>query len=79
MIGVELRDSLRAPGTALADRLLEDLKDAGFLLGKTGRAQRAEADAAPGRNQRHPGFPGRDPGPRTPRRSRGLALPNQPR
>jgi 4-aminobutyrate aminotransferase-like enzyme len=36
MIGVELRDGTNGPAAALADRVLEDLKDAGFLLGKTG-------------------------------------------
>jgi 4-aminobutyrate aminotransferase/4-aminobutyrate aminotransferase/(S)-3-amino-2-methylpropionate transaminase len=36
MIGVELRDGSGAPAGALADALLERLKDAGFLLGKTG-------------------------------------------
>jgi 4-aminobutyrate aminotransferase-like enzyme len=34
MIGVELRDSGNV--AALTDRILEDMKDAGFLLGKTG-------------------------------------------
>ncbi len=36
MIGVELRDGDNGPAAALADRVLEDMKDAGFLLGKTG-------------------------------------------
>jgi 4-aminobutyrate aminotransferase/4-aminobutyrate aminotransferase/(S)-3-amino-2-methylpropionate transaminase len=36
MIGVELRDGTGAPATTLTDNLLEHLKDAGFLLGKTG-------------------------------------------
>jgi len=33
---VELRDDAGAPAAALTDRVLEDLKDAGYLLGKTG-------------------------------------------
>ncbi len=36
MIGVELRDDRGEPATALLDRVLEEMKDAGFLLGKTG-------------------------------------------
>jgi alanine-glyoxylate transaminase/(R)-3-amino-2-methylpropionate-pyruvate transaminase len=36
MVGVELRDGSGAPAGALLDELLERLKDAGFLLGKTG-------------------------------------------
>jgi 4-aminobutyrate aminotransferase/4-aminobutyrate aminotransferase/(S)-3-amino-2-methylpropionate transaminase len=36
MIGVELRDVAAQPAAALTDDLLEDLKDAGYLLGKTG-------------------------------------------
>jgi 4-aminobutyrate aminotransferase-like enzyme len=36
MIGVELRDSANASAAALTDRVLEAMKDAGFLLGKTG-------------------------------------------
>ena len=36
MIGVELRDSLKHPAAALTDRVLENMKDAGFLIGKTG-------------------------------------------
>lgn len=36
MIGVELRDDDNDPATALTDRVLEEMKDAGFLLGKTG-------------------------------------------
>jgi len=36
MIGVELRDSVNGPAAALTDRVLESMKDAGFLLGKTG-------------------------------------------
>jgi 4-aminobutyrate aminotransferase/4-aminobutyrate aminotransferase/(S)-3-amino-2-methylpropionate transaminase len=36
MIGVELRDPAGGPAAALTDRVLEALKDAGFLLGKTG-------------------------------------------
>jgi 4-aminobutyrate aminotransferase/4-aminobutyrate aminotransferase/(S)-3-amino-2-methylpropionate transaminase len=36
MIGVELRDSGGTPAAALTDRVLEILKDSGFLLGKTG-------------------------------------------
>ena len=37
MIGVELCDSAKHPAAALTDALLERMKDAGFLLGKTGR------------------------------------------
>jgi alanine-glyoxylate transaminase / (R)-3-amino-2-methylpropionate-pyruvate transaminase len=36
MVGVELRGNATAPAAALTDSLLERLKDAGFLLGKTG-------------------------------------------
>ncbi len=36
MIGVELRDASGEPAGALTDQALEALKDAGFLLGKTG-------------------------------------------
>jgi 4-aminobutyrate aminotransferase/4-aminobutyrate aminotransferase/(S)-3-amino-2-methylpropionate transaminase len=36
MIGVELRDEGGAPAAALLDDVLERLKDAGYLLGKTG-------------------------------------------
>jgi 4-aminobutyrate aminotransferase/4-aminobutyrate aminotransferase/(S)-3-amino-2-methylpropionate transaminase len=36
MIGVELRDAGSQPAAALTDRVLEELKDAGLLLGKTG-------------------------------------------
>ncbi len=36
MIGVELRDAQGEPATALLDRVLEEMKGAGFLLGKTG-------------------------------------------
>ncbi len=36
MIGVELRDRGNRPAAAALDGLLEGLKDAGFLLGKTG-------------------------------------------
>jgi 4-aminobutyrate aminotransferase/4-aminobutyrate aminotransferase/(S)-3-amino-2-methylpropionate transaminase len=36
MIGVELRDARGDPAAALTDRLLERLKDEGYLLGKTG-------------------------------------------
>jgi alanine-glyoxylate transaminase / (R)-3-amino-2-methylpropionate-pyruvate transaminase len=36
MIGVELRDSARCPAQTLTDNVLEYMKDAGFLLGKTG-------------------------------------------
>ncbi len=36
MIGVELRDSANNPAAALTDLVLEKMKDAGFLLGKTG-------------------------------------------
>ena len=36
MVGVELRDGTGAPAAALMDGVLEALKDAGFLVGKTG-------------------------------------------
>ncbi len=36
MMGVELRDGVNGPAAALTDRVLEAMKDAGFLLGKTG-------------------------------------------
>src|SRR5262249_14937160 len=36
MVGVELRDGAGGPAAALADAVLEYLKDDGFLLGKTG-------------------------------------------
>jgi 4-aminobutyrate aminotransferase-like enzyme len=36
MIGVELRDAGGNPAAALLDILFEELKDAGYLLGKTG-------------------------------------------
>jgi 4-aminobutyrate aminotransferase-like enzyme len=36
MIGMELRDECGEPPGLLADRLLEAMKDAGYLLGKTG-------------------------------------------
>jgi 4-aminobutyrate aminotransferase-like enzyme len=36
MVGVELRDASNNPAAALTDEVLEGLKDAGFLLGKTG-------------------------------------------
>ena len=36
MVGVELRDASGQPAGSLADALLEWLKDAGYLLGKTG-------------------------------------------
>jgi 4-aminobutyrate aminotransferase-like enzyme len=36
MIGVELRASRTTPAAALTDAILERMKDAGFLLGKTG-------------------------------------------
>jgi 4-aminobutyrate aminotransferase/4-aminobutyrate aminotransferase/(S)-3-amino-2-methylpropionate transaminase len=36
MIGAELRDERGEPAAVLMDNLLEDLKDAGYLLGKTG-------------------------------------------
>jgi 4-aminobutyrate aminotransferase/4-aminobutyrate aminotransferase/(S)-3-amino-2-methylpropionate transaminase len=36
MIGVELRDSQGQPAAALTDAVLEDMKDAGYLIGKTG-------------------------------------------
>jgi alanine-glyoxylate transaminase / (R)-3-amino-2-methylpropionate-pyruvate transaminase len=36
MLGVELRDAGGSPATALLDGVLERMKDAGFLLGKTG-------------------------------------------
>jgi 4-aminobutyrate aminotransferase/4-aminobutyrate aminotransferase/(S)-3-amino-2-methylpropionate transaminase len=36
MVGVELRESKNEPATALTDAVLERMKDAGVLLGKTG-------------------------------------------
>jgi 4-aminobutyrate aminotransferase-like enzyme len=36
MLGAELRDAHGEPATALADQVLELMKDAGFLIGKTG-------------------------------------------
>jgi 4-aminobutyrate aminotransferase/4-aminobutyrate aminotransferase/(S)-3-amino-2-methylpropionate transaminase len=36
MIGIELRDGQGDPAAALTDRVLEAMKDAGFLIGKTG-------------------------------------------
>jgi 4-aminobutyrate aminotransferase-like enzyme len=36
MIGVELRDRRGEPAAALTDNMLEAMKDAGYLLGKTG-------------------------------------------
>jgi 4-aminobutyrate aminotransferase/4-aminobutyrate aminotransferase/(S)-3-amino-2-methylpropionate transaminase len=36
MIGVELRDGSGGPAAALTDNVLEEMKDAGYLLGKTG-------------------------------------------
>jgi 4-aminobutyrate aminotransferase-like enzyme len=36
MIGVELRDGVHGPAAAFTDTVLERMKDAGFLLGKTG-------------------------------------------
>jgi 4-aminobutyrate aminotransferase-like enzyme len=36
MVGVELRDRASQPATALTDAVLERMKDAGVLLGKTG-------------------------------------------
>jgi 4-aminobutyrate aminotransferase/4-aminobutyrate aminotransferase/(S)-3-amino-2-methylpropionate transaminase len=36
MVGAELRDEQGEPAAALADEVLEQLKDAGYLLGKTG-------------------------------------------
>jgi 4-aminobutyrate aminotransferase/4-aminobutyrate aminotransferase/(S)-3-amino-2-methylpropionate transaminase len=36
MIGVELRDGSGAPAAELTDNVLEETKDAGYLLGKTG-------------------------------------------
>jgi 4-aminobutyrate aminotransferase-like enzyme len=36
MIGVELRDAAGSPAAALLDTLFEELKDSGYLLGKTG-------------------------------------------
>jgi 4-aminobutyrate aminotransferase len=36
MIGAELRDQSGAPAAALVDEVLERMKDAGYLLGKTG-------------------------------------------
>ncbi len=39
MVGIELRDSANAPVPTLTDAVLERMKDAGFLLGKTGPAR----------------------------------------
>jgi 4-aminobutyrate aminotransferase-like enzyme len=39
MVGVELCDAEGLPAGALTDALLEEMKDAGFLLGKTGPAR----------------------------------------
>jgi 4-aminobutyrate aminotransferase-like enzyme len=36
MVGVELRDHRGEPAAALTDRILEEMKDAGYLLGRTG-------------------------------------------
>ena len=36
MVGVELIDSPKATAPELTDMILEQMKDAGFLLGKTG-------------------------------------------
>jgi alanine-glyoxylate transaminase/(R)-3-amino-2-methylpropionate-pyruvate transaminase len=36
MIGAELRDERGEPAAALTDGVLEQMKDAGYLLGKTG-------------------------------------------
>src|SRR5271166_4429306 len=36
MIGIEFRDSANSPANTLLDTVLENMKDAGFLLGKTG-------------------------------------------
>ena len=36
MIGVELREADGSPAAALTDAVLERMKDAGYLLGKTG-------------------------------------------
>ncbi len=36
MIGIELRDSSKESAAVLTDRILESMKDAGFLIGKTG-------------------------------------------
>jgi 4-aminobutyrate aminotransferase-like enzyme len=36
MIGAELRDERQQPDAALTDAILEEMKDAGYLLGKTG-------------------------------------------
>jgi alanine-glyoxylate transaminase/(R)-3-amino-2-methylpropionate-pyruvate transaminase len=36
MIGMELRDGQGAPAVTLTDDVLEEMKDAGYLLGKTG-------------------------------------------
>jgi 4-aminobutyrate aminotransferase/4-aminobutyrate aminotransferase/(S)-3-amino-2-methylpropionate transaminase len=36
MIGVELRDEQGQPAAELTDRIIEQMKDAGYLLGKTG-------------------------------------------
>lgn len=39
MVGVEILDAQNQPNAALTDRLLEGMKDAGFLLGKTGTSR----------------------------------------
>jgi 4-aminobutyrate aminotransferase-like enzyme len=39
MIGVELRASASGTAAALTDQVLEEMKDAGFLIGKTGPAR----------------------------------------
>jgi 4-aminobutyrate aminotransferase-like enzyme len=39
MIGVELRDGASCSAAALTDTVLERMKDAGFLLGKTGSSR----------------------------------------
>ena len=36
MVGAELRDGFGEPAAALTDSVLEAMKDAGYLLGKTG-------------------------------------------
>jgi 4-aminobutyrate aminotransferase/4-aminobutyrate aminotransferase/(S)-3-amino-2-methylpropionate transaminase len=36
MVGVELRDRTDRPAVVVADQVIEDMKDAGFLIGKTG-------------------------------------------
>src|SRR5262249_2372383 len=47
MIGVELREPTGEPAAARLDDLLEDLKDAGFLAGKTGPSRNVLAIMPP--------------------------------